>query len=114
MVTEREYKVIVAHQTFKPGMTTFVVQNRGKLGHEFEIRGPGVAGKRIAGTLMPGVTKTLTVRLRAGIYTLWCPIHVALGMKTSIMIAGKTSSTLGTGGTTTSSGTTTSGGGSWG
>jgi hypothetical protein len=45
------------------------------------------------------------VQLRGGTYKLWCPIHVAQGMKTTIKVSGKTSA-----GTTTSGGS----GGGWG
>ena len=79
------------------------MQNRGKLRHTFEIRGPGIAGKRIAGTIAPGAQRSLTVRLRGGTYNMWCVIHRAQGMKTTIKVAGATTA-----------GTTTSGGGAWG
>jgi plastocyanin len=98
-VTEREYRIGLARRTFKAGKVTFVVKNRGKLAHAFEISGPGVAGKRIPGTIPPGKVRMLSVKLRAGTYKLWCPIHVAQGMKTTIKVSG-----------TMSAGTTTSGG----
>lgn len=84
-VTEVEYKIKLRTHSFKPGRVKFVVTNRGKLAHEFAIRGPGVS-KRIPGKLMPMSTHTLTVRLRKGKYTLKCPIHIALGMKTTIRV----------------------------
>jgi plastocyanin len=103
-VTEREYRITPSQRSLAAGMTTFVVVNRGKVAHEFEIRGPGVPGKRIAGKLAPGATKMLTVLLRKGSYTLFCPIHVALGMKTAVSVGGAA-----TGGTTTSGTSTKSG-----
>lgn len=104
-VTEREYKISLARHTFKAGKVTFLVQNRGKLAHAFEISGRGVADKKIAGTIAPGKTRSLTVQLHGGTYKLWCPIHVAQGMKTTIKVSG-----------TAAAGTTTSGGsgGVWG
>jgi uncharacterized cupredoxin-like copper-binding protein len=108
-VTEREYSITLTTKSFKPGKTTFVVHNRGKVAHEFEVRGPGVAGKRIPGKIAPGATRSLTVRLQAGKYLLFCPIHIALGMKKAIHV-GTTSTSAGT----STSGTTTSSGGSWG
>jgi plastocyanin len=109
VVTEREYQIKLSQRSFKPGTFTLVVQNRGKLRHTFEIRGPGIAGKRIAGTIAPGAQRSLTVRLRGGTYNMWCLIHRAQGMKTTIKVAGAN-----TAGTTTSGGTTTGGGGAWG
>jgi plastocyanin len=102
-VTEREYKIGLTRRTFKAGKVTFVVQNRGKLAHEFEISGPGVSGKKIAGMIAPGKTRSLTVQLHGGTYKMWCPIHVAQGMKATIKVSGATVA-----------GTTTSGGGSGG
>jgi plastocyanin len=90
-------------------MVKFVVRNVGSIGHEFEIRGPGIKGKRIAGMINPGTTRSLTVRLRRGTYTLWCPIHAVDGMKTTIKVGAPTVS--GVGNTTTSGG---GGGSSWG
>jgi plastocyanin len=104
-VTEREYRISLARRTFKAGKVTFVVRNRGHLAHEFEIRGPGVPGKKIAGTIPPGKARMLSVKLRAGTYKIWCPIHVAQGMKTTIHVSGAMSA-----GTTTSGGS----GGGWG
>jgi plastocyanin len=101
-VTEREYRITLSRRSFKPGTVTFVVQNRGKLKHEFEIHGPGIAGKRIPGMIAPGAHRVLKVRLRGGTYTLWCPIHATHGMKTTIKVAGA-NTTGTTGGTTTSS-----------
>jgi plastocyanin len=100
-VTEREYRITLAQRSFKPGMVTLVVQNRGKLGHQFEIRGPGISGKRVAGTIAPGAQRMLTVRLRSGTYRLWCPIHVASGMKTTIKVGGAAVAGTTTSGTTT-------------
>ncbi len=102
-VTEREYRITPSKRSFKPGKVTFVVTNRGKLAHTFEIRGPGISAKRIPGTIPPGAQRSLTVRLRSGTYKLWCVIHAAQGMKTTIKVAG-----------TPTAGTTTSGGGAWG
>lgn len=99
-VVEREYRITLARRSFKPGTVTFVVENRGKLSHEFEISGPGVGGKRVPGMIAPGSKRLLKVRLRGGTYKLWCPIHVARGMKTTIKVAGAGTGT--TGGTTTS------------
>jgi plastocyanin len=107
-VTEREYKITLSRHTFRAGSMTFVVHNAGRLAHEFAIKGPGIGTKRIHGTIAPGSKKTLTVKLRNGKFTLWCPIHVSSGMKTTIKVGAGAS----TGGTTT--GTTTSTTSAWG
>jgi plastocyanin len=104
-VTEREYKITLSKRTFSPGTVTFLINNRGKLAHSFAIRGPGLS-KRISGTIPAGGHRTLTVRLKAGTFSLWCPIHFAMGMKTTLHVKGASSAP------TTSS--TTGGGGGWG
>jgi plastocyanin len=103
-VTEREYKITLSKRTLSPGSVMFLINNRGKLAHSFAIRGPGLS-KRISGTIPPGGHRTLTVRLRGGTFSLWCPIHSAMGMKTTLHVKGAASA----GGTTS-----TSGGGGWG
>jgi plastocyanin len=94
-VTEREYRIILKKHSFKPGRVTFVVHNGGMLAHEFAVSGPGVH-KRIPGRLKPGSTRTLTVRLGKGKYTLKCPIHIALGMKTTISVGAASTTTSST------------------
>jgi uncharacterized cupredoxin-like copper-binding protein len=76
--------------------------NKGKVAHSLEVSGPGLKKRLIAGTLMPGSSRSVTVTLKAGSYALWCPQpgHAALGMKTAFKAGSAT-----TGGT--SGGTTT-------
>lgn len=107
-VTEKNYRIVLKKHSFAKGKVTFVVKNTSTTVHEFRIVGPGLS-KRIPGLINPGKTKTLTVTLKKGSYTLSCPLHLALGMKTTIKAGG---TSTGSGGTT-GGGTTTSGG-SWG
>lgn len=99
-VTEVEYKLTLSRTHLAAGSTTLVVVNKGKIAHSLSISGPGLKKRLIAGTIMPGVTRSVTVTLKGGTYALWCPVpgHAALGMKTTLK-AGSTTS--GTGGTTT-------------
>jgi uncharacterized cupredoxin-like copper-binding protein len=108
-VTEKSYRIVLKKHSFAKGKVTFVVKNASQTVHEFKISGPGLS-KTIPGTINPGATKKLTVTLKKGTYTLSCPLHVALGMKTSIKAGGSTAGS-GTGGT---GGTTTTGDGTWG
>jgi uncharacterized cupredoxin-like copper-binding protein len=103
-VTEREYHIALSRRTFRPGRVTFVVHNRGKIAHSLDIRGPGVS-KRMRGTIRPGGSRTLVVRLSKGTYRLFCPVdsHAKLGMRTTI----RSSSAMTTTGTTTGGTTTT-------
>lgn len=101
-VTEVEYKLTLSRSHLSAGKTTLVVVDKGKLAHSLSISGPGLKKRLIAGTIMPGSSRSVTVTLKAGTYTLWCPQpgHAALGMKTTLKAG--SASTAGTGGTTTS------------
>jgi plastocyanin len=107
-VTEKNYRLVLKKHSFGTGKVTFVVHNTSSTAHQFKISGKGLS-KQIPGLINPGATKTLTVTLKKGTYTLSCPLHLALGMKTTIK-AGGTSGAGGTGGT---GGTTTTSGSSW-
>lgn len=87
-VTETEYKLTLPHMSFKAGAYHFVVSNKGKLTHSFEINGPAVHNRR-AGNIAPGSTASLNVTLKKGTYTLWCPIdgHRARGMHATLRVA---------------------------
>lgn len=82
-VKEIDFKIVLKKHSFPKGKVTFVVHNAGATAHEFKVKGPGLS-KRIPGNINPGATKKLTVTLRKGTYTLSCPLHLALGMKTTI------------------------------
>lgn len=109
-VTEKNYRIVLSKHSFPKGKTTFVIHNSSSTLHQFKITGPGVS--KFISAINPGATKKLTVTLKKGNYALSCPLHAALGMKTSIKAGG--AAAAGTGGGT--GGTTTGGGGgsSWG
>lgn len=87
-VTEVEYKLTLSRTHVSAGATTFVVVDKGKLAHSLSISGPGLKKRLIAGTIKPGTSRTVSVTLKAGTFTLWCPQpgHAALGMKTSLKV----------------------------
>jgi uncharacterized cupredoxin-like copper-binding protein len=101
-VTEVEYKLTLSSSKLAPGKTTLMVVNKGKLAHSLSISGPGLKKRLIAGTIKPGSSRRVTVTLKAGSYTLWCPVpgHAALGMKQTVKVG---STTTTTGGITTKS-----------
>jgi uncharacterized cupredoxin-like copper-binding protein len=108
VVTEKEFHIGLSTRKGAVGSVRFVVKNTGKLSHALAISGPGVKGKRTP-LLRPAKTATLTVTLREGAYTLWCPVpgHAAQGIKTSLEVGGGEM-------TATTPATTTSGGEAWG
>ena len=93
-VTETEYHLTLSRKTFAPGVYTFIALDKGKIAHSLAISGPGIKEKQLSGNVNPGGARPLTVTLRDGKYTLWCPVpgHAGRGMKATI--------TVGTGGAT--------------
>jgi hypothetical protein len=99
-VTLREYRITAAKK-LKAGKVTLAVANRGKVPHALSIAGPGV--RRKTAILAPGKTAKLTVTLKDGSYSLWCPVrnHAALGMKLTATIGAAPATGGGTTGGTT-------------
>lgn len=117
-VTEKEYKIGLSTRKAAAGSVRFVIRNTGKLTHQFAIAGPGLKTKK-SPMIAPGKTVRLRVTLKAGKYSIWCPIpgHAALGMKATLTVPGSTTTSGGGyGGAATTTPTTTSsgGGGAWG
>jgi len=85
VVTEKEYSISTSAVTVAPGTYTVEVDNRGKMSHNLNIKGPGVSNWRTP-TLSPGTTSRFAVNLQAGAYQLWCSIdhHRALGMQMAL------------------------------
>ena len=114
-VTEREFAIGLSARTASAGAVVFKITNTGRTTHELAIAGPGVSKK--TSMIKPGQSATLAVTLRAGSYSLWCPIpgHAAQGMKAALTVKAGSS---GSGGSPTPGGTgtdTSSGSGaSWG
>ena len=110
-VTEREYHIALSTTTPPAGTIAFKIHNAGHLTHQFDVSGGGLKAVARAGSIAPGATRTLTVKLSGGTVKVWCPVpgHAALGMKATLRVKGSTgAATGGTGGTSTSP-TTTSG-----
>ena len=114
VVTEREFRIHLSTTKTAPGTVTFVVKDIGTFRHALAISGPGVKLKRTP-LIHPGKSVRLVVKLRAGTYSLWCPVpgHAAQGMKATLHVAGAGGSTSTSGGSTSTSGGG-SGGGGWG
>jgi plastocyanin len=109
-ITEREYRLTLSRKSVPAGKVTFVIVDRGMLSHSLAIKGAG-ASRRLSGTVHPGRTRKLTVVLKAGKLSMWCPVtgHAALGMKAVLKVKGSASA-----GSTSTGTTSGSGGGGWG
>jgi len=109
-VTETEYHIALSPKSLPAGTIKLSVHNAGKIGHQLDVSGAGLTKIAHLGTIAPGATRTLTVKLTGGTASLWCPLpgHAKLGMKASLIVKGSTPAPAG-------GATTTSGGGSaWG
>jgi len=99
-VVEKEMSTHASPTTVKAGKVTFVVHNAGTVEHELLIMS-GVGGLSVhdfrvpetrslgeAGDILPGKTKSVTLTLKPGKYTLLCNIagHYMLGMHTVITV----------------------------
>lgn len=112
-VTEKEFKIGLSSKRVPAGAVTFLVRNTGKLTHALAVSGPGVKTKRTP-MIKPGKTAKLSVTVKVGSYTLWCPVpgHAARGMKTTLTVPGAAPVASTTSPMTTSSGG--DGGAAWG
>lgn len=90
-VSLKEFRLVPSTSVFHAGRTTLVAVNRGKLPHALAIAGPGVKAR--TSMLRPGRSARLTVTLKSGTYSLWCPVgnHASLGMKLSVKVGGAAS-----------------------
>ena len=82
-VTATDFKFALPIKTAKPGTVSFLVNNKGKLPHDFKI-----AGKKTAMLKPGGHNATLKVTLKRGRYTYVCtvPGHSAAGMKGTFVV----------------------------
>jgi uncharacterized cupredoxin-like copper-binding protein len=71
----------------RAGRLTFVVTNRGRLGHNFRVRGRHGDPVQIT-TLLPGASASDTVRLGRGDYKMLCTVanHEELGMTGRLVV----------------------------
>jgi plastocyanin len=70
----------------KAGTVTFDFTNKASIPHGFAIKGNGVNAK---GKTVTGGSDTLTVKLKPGTYTFYCPVpgHEAAGMKGTLTVS---------------------------
>jgi hypothetical protein len=84
-----EWTIQLSETVVPAGPVSFTVTNMGSIPHGFEVEGKGVE-KEIP-TIKPGETATLTLRLTAGDYEVYCPVggdsHKKLGMLTHLRVA---------------------------
>jgi plastocyanin len=87
-VTESEFKIELPSTSLSPGSYTFDLTNKGQVGHDLVVDGPGVSDEKTP-VIGSGKTAKLTVDLKSGTYKLYCsvPGHEQAGMKLEVNVS---------------------------
>jgi uncharacterized cupredoxin-like copper-binding protein len=89
-VTLSEWKVKLGRDTVPAGKITFQIKNEGQMTHGFFVRGNGV--QQGSPDIAVGQSGTLSVTLKPGSYTVYCPLadlsHRKAGMMTTLVVTG--------------------------
>ncbi len=85
-VTEREFSIKLSARKAPVGVVHFVIKNTGKYPHALSLK-DGSLTKRTS-LIKPGRSANLTVTLKKGTVSLWCPVpgHAARGMKATLAV----------------------------
>ena len=80
-----EWGISLAPEAIRAGQVTFNITNNGNLNHGFAIVGMNAAAPELA----PGDSASVTVSLRSGVYTIFCPIdgHRLSGMTALLRVS---------------------------
>lgn len=86
-VKATEFAFSLSKSDFSPGTYTFTMHDDGHATHAMAMEGPGLSNAK-SSNAGPGETATMTVTLKAGTYTLYCPVgnHRAQGMQTTLTV----------------------------
>jgi uncharacterized cupredoxin-like copper-binding protein len=86
-VTEKDFSISLARNTFTPGSYTFEVTNDGPSSHNLTVNGPGVDNTATP-TLDAGSKGNVTVTFEKGSYELYCSIpgHKERGMDLTVHV----------------------------
>ena len=89
-VTLSEWKVKLGRDTVPAGKITFQIKNEGQMTHGFFVRDNGV--QQGAPDIPVGQSGTLSLTLKPGSYTVYCPLadlsHRKAGMLTTLVVTG--------------------------
>jgi uncharacterized cupredoxin-like copper-binding protein len=87
-VTEVEFKIELPGESLSPGKYTFDLTNKGHIGHDLVIDGPGVSDEKTP-VIGAGKTAKLTVDLKSGTYDFYCsvPGHKQAGMDVKVKVS---------------------------
>jgi uncharacterized cupredoxin-like copper-binding protein len=109
---ETSFHIALSKKTFKPGIYTFVAENKSTITHALAITGPGLHNAATA-DIAPGKSLNLTVTFTDGKYDIFCPVpgHKAMGMNVNIVVTGGAAHATSTTKTKSPASTATSSGG---
>jgi uncharacterized cupredoxin-like copper-binding protein len=87
-VTEVEFKIELPSESLSPGSYTFDLTNKGHIGHDLVIDGPGVSDEKTP-VIDAGKTAKLSVDLKSGTYEFYCsvPGHKQAGMDVKVKVS---------------------------
>jgi plastocyanin len=87
-VTEIEFKIDLPSESLSSGTYTFDLTNKGHIGHDLVIDGPGVSDEKTP-VIDAGKTAKLTVDLKSGTYDFYCsvPGHKQAGMDVKVKVS---------------------------
>ena len=87
-VTETEFKIALPTESLAPGSYEFALTNKGHIGHDLVVDGPGVDNEKTP-VISAGKTAKLTVDLKSGTYELYCsvPGHKQAGMDLKLKVS---------------------------
>jgi hypothetical protein len=87
-VQATEYHLVLSRASVKAGPALIELQNVGQDPHDLRLR--RIGGKRTYAIALtdPGKRRTLSLRLLAGRYRLWCSVadHAQLGMQATLRV----------------------------
>jgi uncharacterized cupredoxin-like copper-binding protein len=88
-IVEKDFSLDPSSPTVKAGSVTIEAKNEGGTDHALEIEGNGLEEQR-TDTVGPNDSSLITVDLKPGTYTMYCPVdgHRGLGMKGTITVTG--------------------------
>jgi uncharacterized cupredoxin-like copper-binding protein len=87
-VSEAEFKIELPSTSLSPGSYTFDLTNKGHIGHDLVIDGPGVSDEKTP-VIDAGKTAKLSVDLQSGTYDFYCsvPGHKQAGMDVKVKVS---------------------------
>lgn len=87
-VVANEYRFTLSRTKIEKGQTMIELANFGMDPHDLQIQDQKGGRTYTTGVVAPGTRRTVTVKLAAGRYRLWCSLldHQTLGMSTVVTV----------------------------